>query len=254
MHNLGVGTAPQEARTVEHQPQHGHVAHQFDDAVQQHEAATLGMWAFLATEVLFFGGLFTAYAVYRYRSDQAFALGSHQLKMWLGALNTAVLLCSSLTMAMAVRASHRNEPKPLGRYLMTTCALGVAFLGIKAVEWTQDYHEGLVPQIRWGERYWTGKEGDERKDRISEATKGTDVSDNFLISRIELFFVFYFIMTGLHGLHMLIGALLVGGLIVLTLRGRYNIGHANLVEMIGLYWHFVDIVWIFLFPLLYLVK
>src|SRR5205823_5531792 len=110
------------------------------------------------------------------------------------------------------------------------------------------------PQVRWGPVFWTGKEGAERDDKVAQAAEHAQVAKNFMISRMELFFVFYFLMTGLHGLHMLVGALLVGGLIILVLRGRYNLSRANLVEMIGLYWHFVDIVWIFLFPLLYLVK
>jgi cytochrome c oxidase subunit 3 len=256
LNNLASGTDPAAVPMVtdESHDHHGLVAHQFDDAVQQHEAATLGMWAFLATEVLFFGGIFCGYTVYRFRNDAAFALGSHDLKEWLGALNTAVLLCSSLTMAMAVRASHRNESKPLGRYLIATCLLGLAFLGIKAVEWTQDYHEGLMPNIRWGPAYWTGEEGMHRYEVITEAAAKANMPTGIMVGRVELFFVFYFIMTGLHGLHMLIGAGMVFGLIVLVLRGRFGPRHANTVEMIGLYWHFVDIVWIFLFPLLYLVK
>ena len=152
MENLAKGTDPAAAPLASepHDPHaHGMVAHQFDDAVQQREAATLGMWAFLATEVLFFGGLFTAYTVYRFRNDLAFATASSQLSKWLGAINTAVLLCSSLTMALAVRAAHRNEPKPLAGFLIVTCVLGLAFLGIKAIEWTKDYREHLIPKISW---------------------------------------------------------------------------------------------------------
>ena len=240
----------------EHAPDQGHVAHQFDDAVQQREAATLGMWAFLATEVLFFGGLFTGYTVYRFRNDLAFATASHQLSELLGAINTAVLLCSSLTMAMAVRAAHRNEPKPLAGYLIATCVLGLAFLGIKAIEWTHDYHEHLIPKISWAptEDAARKQKVENAAERLAEIEKYPAPPTLLVISRMELFFVFYFIMTGLHGLHMVVGAVMVGGLVVLVLRGRFGPRHANTVEMIGLYWHFVDIVWIFLFPMLYLVK
>jgi cytochrome c oxidase subunit 3 len=257
--NLAVGTDPGAVPRID-QPHpehgaHGEVAHQFDDAVQQHEAATLGMWAFLATEVLFFGGLFLGYTVYRYRNDHAFATASHQLSELLGAINTAVLLCSSLTMAMAVRASHRNPGAPgLARYLIATCLLGIAFLGIKAIEWTKDYHEALIPNISWRPIDPNTREGRERDEKVSELARELGVSKDFVTNRMELFFVFYFIMTGLHGLHMIVGAAMVAGLVVLVLRGRFGPRHTNTVEMIGLYWHFVDIVWIFLFPMLYLVK
>jgi len=256
--DLGQGIAPGAVPRVDepHSPHDGHglVAHQFDDPVQQHEAATLGMWCFLATEVLFFGGLFLGYTVYRYRYDHQFALASKQLSELLGAANTAVLLISSLTMAMAVRAAHRNEPKSLARYLIATCVLGCAFLGIKAVEWTKDYREGLIPNVRWGAVEWTDKEGAERYEEASRMAHELGAPTDQVIRRMELFFVFYFCMTGLHGLHMIIGAGMVIGLIVLAMRGKYGPRHANLVEMVGLYWHFVDIVWIFLFPLLYLVR
>lgn len=204
------------------------VAHQFDDAIQQHEAVNLGMWSFLVTEIMFFGGLFTGYAAYRFKYGDAFADASRHLIEWIGAANTAVLLTSSLFMALAVHAAQVGRRKPLLIYLALTVLLAICFLGLKAYEYSEDYREHLVPQLNF---HYEGPAP---------------------AHQVELFLVFYWIMTGLHALHVLIGVGLISFLAVQALRGRYSPQSHNPVEMIGLYWHFVDIVWIFLFPLLYL--
>jgi cytochrome c oxidase subunit 3 len=212
------------------------LAHQFDTVEQQHEANTLGMWAFLATEVLFFGGLFLGYVIYRYSYPKAFALGSLELNLWLGATNTVVLLASSLTVVLAVHAAQTGR-RTLPAWLGATLLLGLVFLGIKAVEWTQDYREGLVPGLAWKSgpgTVWT--------EHDIPAGEG------------KIYFLVYFCMTGLHALHMVIGLGVFTLLLVLALRGRYSPAYYTPIEVGGLYWHFVDIVWIFLFPLLYLIR
>lgn len=204
------------------------LAHHFEDAEQQFEAAHLGMWAFLATEVLFFGGLFAGYAVYRLTYPQAFAEASHHLDIVLGALNTAILIASSLTMALAVFAARCGGRRAQIGYLLSTLALGSVFLVIKAIEYAHKYEEHLFPGL-----------GFQFESAHAEQAR--------------IFFSFYFAMTGMHALHMVIGAGLIFALIVMAWRGRFSPSYYTPVEMVGLYWHFVDIIWIFLFPLLYLI-
>lgn len=208
----------------------GHLASHFDDAQQQREAAIVGMWAFLATEVLFFGGLFLALSVYRFLYPLEFREGSGHLKWYLGAINTAILLTSSLTVALSVHYAQRGNRRALVRCLIWTAVLGLAFLCIKAVEYLQEYREGLMPMINW--RFGGG--GEQRK--------------------VQLFMVLYFCMTGLHATHMVIGLGLFIGLTIRARRGHYTPDYYTPVEVVGLYWHFVDVVWIFLFPLLYLIR
>jgi cytochrome c oxidase subunit 3 len=203
--------------------------HQFDDAVQQHEAATLGMWIFLATEVLFFGGLFTGYTIYRSAYPAAFGEASRHLDIVLGAVNTGVLLLSSLSMAMAVQSAQLGKQRRLLGFLTSTAVLGAVFLAIKFTEYAQKFHEHLVPGLQFA---FPGSES----------------------QHAQLFFSFYFAMTGLHALHMMIGIVMIGVLMVMTLTGRFTPEYHTPIETIGLYWHFVDIVWVFLFPLLYLVN
>jgi cytochrome c oxidase subunit 3 len=205
------------------------LAEQFDDLEQQHEASSLGMWVFLATEVMFFGGLFTAYIIFRNLYLPAFEAGSRLLDVRIGALNTAVLLCSSLTMALAVRAAQLGKKGALITFLVLTLLLGLTFVGVKlAFEWRHDFSEGLVPGLNW-------------------TFDGPDSR------HLELFFCFYFFMTGVHALHMVIGVGILTVLIIMAWRGKFSPQRYNTVEMSGLYWHFVDIIWIFLFPLLYLI-
>jgi cytochrome c oxidase subunit 3 len=235
--------------TIEHLPS-ARVAHHFDDAQQQYAAAELGMWLFLATEVLFFGGLFCAYAVYRYWYPQSFVDGSHHLDVLLGAINTAVLLTSSLTMALAVRAAQTSERPAQVRNLLFTVLLGGAFLGIKGYEYHHKYVEHLVPghdfRIPARQREHTPGEATSPPPRIGFEARSP--------RPIELYFSLYFLMTGLHALHMVIGVSILLVLIVAAARGMFSAAYFTPVEMSGLYWHFVDIVWVFLFPLLYLIR
>jgi cytochrome c oxidase subunit III len=204
-------------------------AHHFEDMDQQRETASIGMWAFLVTEVMFFGGVFAAYAVMHALDPLAFGEASRKLNVVLGATNTAVLICSSLTMAFAVRSAQLNRRKSLVVYLVATIILGGAFLGIKAIEYSHKIHEHLIPGAGF-----------------------TFEGPHF--GGAQIFFSFYFAMTGLHALHMIIGIGLMMWLIVKTKRGRFSEEYYSPVENVGLYWHFVDIVWVFLFPLLYLIS
>jgi cytochrome c oxidase subunit III len=202
--------------------------HHFDDLGQQHEAATLGMWLFLATEVLFFGGLFTAYMLYRVWYPETFGAASRTLDITLGTVNTLVLITSSLTMALAVRAAATNERRKLMMFLVVTMLLGIVFLGIKGVEYAHKFEEHHVPGLGF---HFEGAAPE----------------------RANLFFSLYFAMTGLHALHMIIGLGIMTVMLIMAKLGKFTEHWYTPVEMSGLYWHFVDIIWIFLFPLLYLV-
>jgi cytochrome c oxidase subunit 3 len=211
---------------------------QFDDVEQQHQASSLGMWLFLATEVMFFGGLLMAFAVYRSTAPEEFALASRHLKVGIGCVNTVVLLTSSLTMALGVRAAQIGARRNLIVCLLLTMALGAGFLALKAVEYTEEYHEHLVPG--WNYRL-------PAVDAQAIANRGLDPK------KLELFLVFYFFMTGLHAIHLIIGIGLVGVMTHLTWRRWLSGCGATHIDVTGLYWHFVDIVWVFLYPLLYLI-
>ncbi len=213
----------------------GALAHHFDSLEQQHEAATLGMWVFLASEILFFGGVLTAYAVYRSLHGDAFAAGSKELFTTVGAINTAVLLSSSLTMALAVYFAHTGRRDWLTLCVGLTMLFGVAFLAVKGTEYYREYRESLIPRYAFDLDKW--------KDE--GAAFG---------HRVEMFFLFYFVLTGLHAVHMFVGMGLLTYLFVRSRRGDFLPEYYTPVEVIGLYWHFVDIVWIFLFPLLYLIR
>jgi cytochrome c oxidase subunit 3 len=201
--------------------------HHFDNLGQQSDASTFGMWLFLVTEILFFGGLFTAYMIYRLSYPEAFAEASHMLNIQLGGLNTAVLIGSSLTMAMAVYAAQRGDRNRQVIFLILTMVLGIVFLGVKSVEYSHKFQEGLIPGANF--RF----EGD--------------------AIHAQLFFSLYFVMTGLHALHMIIGIGIMAVLTVWAAQGHYTKEYHTPIEASGLYWHFIDIVWIFLFPLLYLI-
>ena len=233
-------------------------AHQFADAEQQKEASTLGMWAFLVTEILFFGGLFTAYALYRWSFPAAFAASSHHLDITLGAFNTAVLIASSLTMALGVHAAQLGRTKALGAFLVLTMILGGVFLGVKAVEYTHKFHEHLIPGPDFRFEPEATGHGFFRKYHDASVLAGSpSVPLDFeasLARHAQIFFSLYFAMTGMHALHMVVGLGLLAWLLVLALRGRFSPAYNTPVEIVGLYWHFVDIVWIFLFPLLYLIE
>jgi cytochrome c oxidase subunit III len=226
------------------------LAHHFDDVEQQLDAATLGMWLFLATEIMFFGGLFAGYALYRYWHPDAFAAASHHLDVHLGAINTGILLASSLTMALAVRAAQTCDSRGCVRLLGSTILLGSVFLGIKAYEYQHKFQERLVPGAAFAFQSTNAPAHDAaalehippRDDRGSDA------------GAVEIFFSFYFAMTGLHAAHMVIGIVILTVLMLAAHRGAFSADYFTPVEMTGLYWHFVDIVWVFLFPLLYLIR
>ena len=212
-----------------HTPHHPYLQHHFDSMPQQAEASTLGMWVFLVTEIMFFGGLFMAYLVYRWQSPMGFQEASHHLDVFWGTLNTALLIISSLTMALAVRAAQTSQPvRTQVTWLVWTMILGAGFLGIKAVEYTDKFTHHLVPgpHFRW---------------------------EGIYPKPAEQFYSLYFAMTGLHALHMVIGLGIMTVITIMAARKTFDSEYYTPVEVAGLYWHFVDIVWIFLFPLLYLI-
>jgi cytochrome c oxidase subunit 3 len=204
---------------------------QFDTAEQQKEASTLGMWIFLITEIMFFGGMFLAYTIYRGIYPNVFAIASTSLNVYIGAANTVVLLCSSFTMVMAVRAAQLGQRKAIVLFLIFTLILGFVFLGVKAYEWNEKFQEHHVPGATF------------HMEELAPEQQGP----------AQLFFSLYFAMTGLHALHMVIGAGIVGALTWWSWKGKYTPEYMTPVDVGGLYWHFVDIIWIFLFPLLYLI-
>jgi cytochrome c oxidase subunit 3 len=226
-----------------------HLAHHFDDADQQFGAATLGMWTFLATEVLFFGGMFAGYALYRYWYPDAFIAASLRLDEWLGSINTAVLLTSSLMMALAVNAAQTDDRRRTIRFLSLTIALGTIFLGIKGYEYYHKFTEHLVPGPSFS---FTADHAPEPQQTAANESQIAGIKVN--PRHAQLFFSFYFALTGLHATHMIIGIAILGLLILRSRRGDFSAAYFTPVEITGLYWHFVDIVWVFLFPLLYLVR
>ncbi len=201
--------------------------HHFYSMAQQLEASTLGMWVFLVTEIMFFGGMFMAYIVYRIAYPEAWVLGSHHLNVSLGALNTGVLICSSLTMALAVRSAQVSSRKGQIVNLVLTILFGATFLVVKYFEYKEKFEHHLVP-------------GPHFDMTLPDAPQQ------------QLFFSLYFILTGIHAAHMIVGIGLMLVILAMAARGRFSSEYYTPVEISGLYWHFVDIVWIFLFPLLYL--
>jgi cytochrome c oxidase subunit 3 len=200
---------------------------QFANPVQQQETASIGMWIFLATEVMMFGGLFMAYTVYRFSHPQAFAEGSAGMDIVLGSINSAILLTSSLTMAFAEYSAKAGRDRLLGFMLLLTVLIGLAFLGIKFAEYYEHYQEHKAPGVWFNDT-------------------------SLYPGQVEMFFVFYFVMTGLHAVHMCIG---IGILVVLLFRnfiGSFSSAYHTPIRMAGLYWHFVDIIWIFLYAIFYL--
>jgi cytochrome c oxidase subunit 3 len=217
------------APAAEHPATHPWLQHHFDSMEQQAEASTLGMWVFLCTEILFFGGLFMVYLVYRHASPEGFQEASHELSRFWGTTNTLVLICSSLTMALGVRAAQTNQSrKVIVGWLAATMVFGLGFLGIKAWEYYDKFvhHHVPGPNFHW---------------------------DGLYPKPAEQFYSLYFAMTGLHALHMIIGLGIMLVIAVLAWKNTFDEEYYTPVEVAGLYWHFVDIVWIFLFPLLYLI-
>lgn len=229
-----------------------HVAHHFENAEQQRQSAQLGMWVFLVTEVMFFGGLFAAYAIYRAMYPDAWVVGSHLLSIKLGGFNTAVLLGSSLTMALAVHAAQTDKRKATAMWIVLTMILGFVFLGVKVVEYAGKIDHHLAP----GPNFHLDPLAELAKLEAAGVKVGDHLRHAFEGARpvhVQLFYSLYFAMTGMHAVHMIIGAGIMLWLLVTTLQGRYSSKYSNPVEISGLYWHFVDIVWIIIFTLVYLI-
>lgn len=276
--------------------------HQFEDMEQQQDSVTIGMWMFLVQEIMFFGGLFTVYLVFRSRYPMAFAAGSNHLDVVMGFANTLVLIVSSLTMALTVYYAQKGKRMAQVYLIIATMLFGCVFLGVKYFEYKDKYEHGLVPinglnhktkehekkessvivlpfetkaeaasetkpaehkPNPRGEFRWDDEKG---KEIVLEAQKGKyltkyeevgyftdgEYDNNKFTDKVRIFFWIYFVMTGLHALHMIVGLGLMTWLLVMAWRGTYSAEYYAPVEISGLYWHFVDIVWIFLFPLLYL--
>lgn len=212
--------------------------HHFATEGQQRDSASLGMWIFLATEVMFFGGLFCAYLIYRLKYFGDFAAASKSINATLGATNTAVLICSSLTVVLAIWAAQTSRRALLIGSLVLTMIFGLAFLGIKGIEYKDKFEEHHVPGASFSFEH-------------VPIPGHPDQSAN--PEHAQIFFALYFVMTGLHALHMIIGLGIFTWLLIMAWKGRFTPEYHTPLEMGGLYWHFVDIVWIYLFPLLYLI-
>ena len=257
-----------------------HRAHHFETAEQQFESGKLGMWIFLATEILLFGGLFCTYAVYRSTHPEVFMYAHRYLDKTLGAINTAVLICSSFTMAWAVRCAQLGRRKALVRLLAATIVLAACFLGIKYVEYHHKWKEGLL----WGKRFHATLEvpagaapappavapttapaasSGERSSIPAAAIgpRGLAVPGRPSVAEgeegppknVQVFFAVYFLMTGLHGIHVIAGMIVLSLMLLRARRGEFGPSYFTPVDLAGLYWHLVDLIWIYLFPLLYLI-
>ena len=215
-----------------------HFQHHFTNMEQQFDTSKIGMWLFLATEVLTFGGLFVGFGLMQNRYPQEFIEAHEHLQRLAGAANTVVLLFSSFTMVMAVLAAKTNQGAKCARYLWVTVGCAGIFMCVKAYEYTLKFQEGLLPG------YFYRRQPED-----------TVVLANGMLSHgYSTFFSFYFMMTGLHGLHVVIGAILLGWLAIRAKRGEFSSAYYTPVDLVGLFWHLVDMIWIYLFPLYYLIK
>ena len=249
MDNAIVATHPHTHETAiaaEHEhvvlPQH---RHHFETQEQQREAATFGMWLFLLTEIMFFGGLFFAYLLYRNWYHDAFVVSSNQLSIPLGAANTAILITSGFFMALGVWAAEVKKQGLLVLFLVLTTVFGVAFLGIKAVEYHEKWEKHHIPGASFDVSQFTNPQA----YGLHEKPLAPDMAQ-----KTQIFFFLYFAMTGMHAFHMVLGIGLLFWLTWRARRGEFSAGYVAPIENFGLYWHFVDIVWLFLFPLLYLIN
>ena len=237
----------------EHAAAHQHPPyqrHHFESMGQQVDATSFAMWLFLLTEIMFFGGLFTAYLIYRNWYYPAFVVGSHQLDIMWGTLNTGVLITSSFTMAMGVWCAETRRKGALVLCLVLTFILGLAFLGIKTIEYGEKIEKHHVPGFHYSVQSFVDPQSDKGVyDKYHDKPLRLDMARH-----TEVYFSLYFAMTGMHALHMIIGIAILAFMIFRARAGAYTTGHITFVENFGLYWHFVDIVWIFLFPLLYLIS
>lgn len=265
--------------TTDHHDHHDdnrpkHLAHHFDSLSHQYEAGKMGIWLFLATEVLFFSGLFCFYAVYRSNHMDAFKVGHAFLNVWWGAINTCVLLFSSLTMAWGVRCAQLGDRKGLIINLVLTIACAFGFMGIKYIEYTHKFHEGLYPGSKFNpsahainhaiEEHPDLKEyvteikqpgpTDTANPANSKANGHEEKAKWALPEGTRNYFSVYFCLTGLHGIHVLVGIGLLTWLLINAVKGKYGPDNFAQVDFVGLYWHIVDLIWIYLFPLLYLIN
>lgn len=234
--------------------------HHFADVEQQRNAASLGMWWFLGTEIMFFGGMFCGYLVYRRIYFPEFAVASRSLSLWIGTFNTTVLICSSLTVVMAVRAAQLGKRMLQVKMLLLTLLFGLAFLGIKGYEWREKYVEHHIPtfadyNVIRGEGSLI--KGDNAKFLGLDKLQGDPVKlrerEAEIQQRTKIFYSLYFALTGMHALHMVVGVGIFTVITIMAWRGKFTPEYHTPLEIAGLYWHFVDIVWIYLFPLLYLI-
>jgi cytochrome c oxidase subunit 3 len=243
-----VNSAGADAHEHPHPP---YQRHHFESMGQQVDATSFAMWLFLLTEIMFFGGLFTAYLIYRNWYYPAFVAGSHQLSILWGTLNTGVLITSSFTMAMGVWCAEMRRKGALVLCLTLTFLLGLVFLGIKTIEYSEKIEKHHVPGFHYSVQSFVDPASDPEvhKSYPKDAPLRLDMARH-----TEVYFSLYFAMTGMHALHMIIGISILGFMIFRARAGAYTTGHITFVENFGLYWHFVDIIWIFLFPLLYLIS
>jgi len=232
-----------------HEKHPSYQRHHFETVGQQADATNFAMWLFLLTEVMFFGGLFTAYLIYRNWYYPAFVSASHQLNVGWGTANTAVLIFSSFTMAMGVWCAETRRKSGLVLCLVLTFILGLGFLGIKSIEYSEKIEKHHVPGNHYSLQSFLDPDSDAAAKAAGDKPLPLDVARH-----TEIYFSLYFAMTGMHALHMIIGIGILGFMIFRARAGAYTSGHLTFVENFGLYWHFVDIIWIFLFPLLYLIS
>jgi cytochrome c oxidase subunit 3 len=275
---------------------HGHdpnLQHHFDTPAQQFGASKFGVWLFMVTEILMFGGLFCAYAVYRGLHPEIFSFAHQFLDKSLGGINTVVLIASSLTMALAVRAAQLGQKKVLSWMLVLTFVGGLTFMGIKYVEYSHKFHDHLLPGTHYLPRILAGDGHGGSSGTTTPAPAPAAASptaapaaaalpadpDRPLIplpaagpsglnlmpqdehgaahgpepKNVQIFFGIYFCMTGLHGIHVLVGMLLIAWAWKNSIAGKYGPTYFTPIEVVGIYWHLVDLIWIFLFPLLYLI-
>jgi cytochrome c oxidase subunit III len=223
--------------------------HHFETIAQQNDATNFAMWLFLLTEIMFFGGLFTAYLIYRNWYYPAFVAGSHQLNIPLGGLNTLLLITSSFTMAMGVWSAEMRKQGALVLCLVLTFILGTGFLVVKTFEYKEKIEKHHVPGLHYSLNSFLNPDSDEAAKAAGDKPMPLDMARH-----TEIYFFLYFAMTGMHAVHMIIGIVILAFMIFRARAGAYTTGHVTYVENFGLYWHFVDIVWIFLFPLLYLIS
>ena len=246
--NSVIARGEPEPAHAEHPP---YLRHHFESTEQQADAAGFAMWAFLIQEVMFFGGLFTAYLVYRNWYYAAFVAGSHQLDVRWGTLNTLVLIVSSFTMAMGVWCAQTRQRRGLVLCLTLTLLLGLGFLGIKTIEYREKIEKHHVPGFHYSLQSFVDPQSDPEVHKWYPDDKPLSPD---MARHTELYFSLYFLMTGMHALHMIVGIGILGFMILRARAGAYTSGHSTYVLNFGLYWHFVDIVWIYLFALLYLIS